>query len=92
MTSIALILKSTNIPLLYVYISSNVDISHFNHSFVCVFKGGVAAKGYLQQKSRLHYQGDMGLFLILVDCSNPFDVLSPPRQKEGYIEMLNVPY
>ena len=24
------------------------------------------AKRYLQQKSRLHYQGDMGLFLILV--------------------------
>ena len=62
------------------------------------------AKRYLQQKSLLHYQGDMGLFLILVffflfcfvffffflilvDCSdNPFEVLSPPRQKEGYVE------
>ena len=45
------------------------------------------AKRYLQQQSRLHYQGDMGLFLILVDCSdNPFEVLSPPRQKEGYVE------
>ena len=60
------------------------------------------AKRYLQQESRLHYQSDMDLFLILlllfffffekvflilVDCSNnPFDVLSPPRQKEGYVE------
>lgn len=54
-------------------------------TLLCVCLGG--GGGYLQQKSRLHYQGDMGLFLILVDCSNPFDVLSPPRQKEGYIEM-----
>ena len=45
------------------------------------------AKRYLQQKSRLHYQSNKGLFLILVDCSNnPFDVLWPPRQKEGYVE------
>ena len=45
------------------------------------------AKRYLQQKSRLHYQSNTGLFLILVDCSNnPFDVLWPPRQKEGYVE------
>ena len=29
----------------------------------------------------------MKVFLILVDCSNnPFDVLWPPRQKEGYVE------